>query len=159
MPPSNGSPSRDPDERDDRVVAVLGAAVLDRGERRVLVAQLLEDLVDPGVVDRLDLGPEVEVLVVAELDLGRTWTVALKMSGLPSSAWTTSTSALVSGRMSCSIEGLAIGVLDEVLDGLVEDRAGAEVALEDRSRRLARPEARDARPRATGGGRRRRWRG
>ena len=88
------------DERDDRVVAVLGAAVLDRGEGRVLVAQLLDDLVDPGVVDDLDLGLEVEVLVVAELDLGRTGTVALKMSGLPSSAWTTSTSALASGRMS-----------------------------------------------------------
>ena len=60
-----------PGERDDRVVAVLRAAALDRGQRRVLVAQLLEDLVDPGVVDGLDLGPEVEVLVVAELDLGR----------------------------------------------------------------------------------------
>ena len=59
-----------PDERDDRVVAVLRAAILDRGERRVLVAQLLDDLVDPGVVDGLDLGREVEVLVVAELDLG-----------------------------------------------------------------------------------------
>ena len=40
-----------PDERDDRVVAVLRAAVLDGRERRVLVAQLLDDLVDPGVVD------------------------------------------------------------------------------------------------------------
>ena len=41
-----------PTKRDDRVVAVLGAAILDRRERRVLVAQLVEDLVDPGVVDR-----------------------------------------------------------------------------------------------------------
>ena len=57
------------DERDDRVVAVLGAAILDRGERRVLVAQLLDDLVDPRVIDRLDLGLEVEVLVVAERHL------------------------------------------------------------------------------------------
>ena len=39
-------------EGDDRVVAALRAAVLDRGKRRVLVAQLLDDLVDPGVVDR-----------------------------------------------------------------------------------------------------------
>ena len=69
-PPSNGCAVARPDERDDRVVAVPGAAILDGGERRVLVAQLLEDLVDPGVVDRLDLGAEVEVLVVAELDLG-----------------------------------------------------------------------------------------
>ena len=30
LPPSNGSPSRVPDEGDDGVVAVLGAAVLDR---------------------------------------------------------------------------------------------------------------------------------
>ena len=45
-----------PDEPDDRVVAVLRAAVLDRGEGRVLVAQLLDDLVDAGVVDGLDLG-------------------------------------------------------------------------------------------------------
>ena len=59
-----------PVEPDDRVVAVLGAAILDRRQRRVLVAQLLDDLVDLGVVDRLDLGPEVEVAVVAELDLG-----------------------------------------------------------------------------------------
>ena len=81
------------------------------------------------------------------------------MSGLPSSAWTTSTSALVSGRMSSLDEGLAVGVLDEVLDGLVEDGAGAEVPLEDRARRLARAEARDARPARRGGGRRRRWRG
>ena len=46
--------------------------------------------------------------------------------------------------MSSWIERLAIGVLDEVVDGLVEDDAGAEVALEDRPRRLARPEAGDA---------------
>ena len=58
-----------PDERDDRVVAFLRPAILDRRERRVLVAQLVEDLVDARVVDRLDLGPEVEVPVVAELDL------------------------------------------------------------------------------------------
>ena len=54
------------DERDDRVVAVLRAAALDRGERRVLVAQLLDDLVDLGIVDDVDVGAEVEVLVVAE---------------------------------------------------------------------------------------------
>ena len=38
-------------ERDDRVVTVPGAAVVDGPEGRVLVAQLLDDLVDPGVVD------------------------------------------------------------------------------------------------------------
>ncbi len=57
-------------EGHDRVVAVLGAAILDRRQRGVLVAQLLDDLVDPGVVDGLDLGREREVPVVAEGDLG-----------------------------------------------------------------------------------------
>ena len=88
-----------PDERDHGVVAVLRPAVLDRGQRRVLVAQLLEHLVDPGVVDDVDLGAEVEAACSRPGSTsGRTWTVALKMSGLPSSAWTTSTSALVSGQ-------------------------------------------------------------
>ena len=56
-------------ELDDCVVALLGAAVLDRRERSVLVAKLLDDPVDFRVVDRLDLRPEVEVLVVAERDI------------------------------------------------------------------------------------------
>ena len=51
-----------PDERDDRVVAVPGAAVLDRRERRVLVAQLVDHLVDPGVVDGVDLGLKLKCL-------------------------------------------------------------------------------------------------
>ena len=59
-----------PGERDHGVVAVPGAPVLDGREGRVLVAQLVDDLVDLGVVDRVDLGLEVEVLVVAERDLG-----------------------------------------------------------------------------------------
>ena len=134
-----------PDERDDRVVAVLARrGPRPAAERRVLVAQLLDDLVDPGVVDGLDLGPEVEVLVVAELDLRADRTVALKTSGLPSSAWTISTSAFASGRMSSLDERLAVGVLDQVLDGLVEDDARAERSLEDGARRLAGPEARHA---------------
>ncbi len=45
-------------ERDDRVVAVLSPAILDRSERRVLVAQLVDHLVDPGVVDLVDLRRE-----------------------------------------------------------------------------------------------------
>ncbi len=52
--------------------------------------------------------------------------------------------------MSSLDEGVAIGVLDEVLDGFVEDDAGAEMALQDRARGLARPEARDARPTGEG---------
>ena len=93
------------------------------------------------------------------MDLGRTWTVALKMSGLPSSACDDVDVGVGQRQDVLLDEGLAVGVLDEVLDGLVEDRAGAEVALEDRARRLARTEAGDARSRARGGGRRHRWRG
>ena len=132
---------RVPWKRDDRVVALLGRAVLDRGEAGVLVPQLLDDLVDLGVVDGLDLGREVEVLVVAEITSGRIWTVALKTSGWPSSAWTTSMSGLASGSDPELEDGLAIAVLDEVLDGLVHHGAGAEGALEHDAGRLARPES------------------
>ena len=44
------------------------APVLDRDEARLLVAQLLHDRVDPGVVRLVDLGREREVGVVAQLD-------------------------------------------------------------------------------------------
>ena len=57
------------DERDHRVVAVLGAAVLDRPQRRILVAQFPDDLIDAGVVDLVDLGGEIEVPVIAELEV------------------------------------------------------------------------------------------
>ena len=57
-------------EGDDGVVALLGGPVLDRLEDRVLVAQLVEDLLDLLVVDRLDVGREVEVAVVAEANRG-----------------------------------------------------------------------------------------
>ena len=57
------------DEADDREVAVLGAAILDRHERRLLVAQLLDDLVDLLVGDLVDLGREGKARVVAERDL------------------------------------------------------------------------------------------
>ena len=49
-----------PEEPDDRPVAVLRRAILDRRELCVLVPQLVDDLVDLRVVDRLDLGREVE---------------------------------------------------------------------------------------------------
>ena len=115
------------DERDDRVVAVPGAAVLDRGERRVLVAQLLEDLVDPGVVDRVDLRAEVEVPVVAELDLGpdldrRLEDERLALLGLDD------LDVGVGQRQEVLLdERLAVRLLDEVVDGVVEDGARAEM--------------------------------
>ncbi len=54
---------------DDHEVAVLRAAIDDRAEAGVLVAQLIDDLLDLGLVDRLDLGLEVEAAVVAERHL------------------------------------------------------------------------------------------
>ena len=148
-----------PDERDHRVVAVACAAAFDGGQGRVLVAQLVDDLVDPVVVDGLDLRPEVEVLVVAELDLGRHLDGRLEDERLALLGLDDFDVGVGQRQEFLLDQRLAIGVLDEVLDGLVEDGARAEVSLEDRARRLARAEAGHARPRATGGGRRRRWRG
>ncbi len=134
-----------PDERDDRVVAVARPAVLDRGERRVLVPQLLDDLVDPGVVDGLDLRLEVEVLVVAELDLGRHLDGRLEDERL-ALLGLDHLDVRVGQRHEVLLDHrLAVAVADEVLDGLVEDDARAEVPLEDRSRSLAGAEAGDAR--------------
>jgi hypothetical protein len=82
-----------PDERDDRVVAVLRAAVLDRAEGRVLVAQLLDDWSTRASSIVVDVGLEVEVPVVAERDLGADGDGRLEDERLALSAWTTSTSA------------------------------------------------------------------
>ena len=134
------------DERDDRVVAVLRATVLDSCQRRVLVAQLLDDLVDPGVVDRLDLGLEVEGPVVAELHFrpnrnGRLEDERLALLGLDDF------DVGVRQREDVLLdERLAIGVLHQVIDGLVHDDAGTEVPLQDGARRLARAEAGDPGP-------------
>ena len=77
---------------------------------------------------------------------GRTWTVALKMSGLPSSACDDLDVRVRERQDPCSTMRLAVGVLDEVVDRLVEDGAGAEHALEDRRGRLAGTEAGDPGP-------------
>ena len=54
-------------EADDHEVALLGGPTLDGHQRRLLVAQLLDDLVDLVLTDRLDLGREGIRLVVTEL--------------------------------------------------------------------------------------------
>ena len=60
-------------------------------------------VVDLGLVDGLDLGREVEVLVVAELDLRADLDGRLEDERLAlARPATTSTSAFVSGTMSCS---------------------------------------------------------
>ena len=58
-----------PDEADDRVVALLGAATLDRDEAGVLLAELFDDALDLLVVDLVDVDAEGVVGVGAELDL------------------------------------------------------------------------------------------
>ena len=134
------------DERDDGVVAVLGAAVLDGCEGRVLVAQLLDDLVDPRVVDVIDLGREVEVAIVAERDLRadrdrRLEDERLALLGLDD------LDVRVAQRQDRLLDDrLAVGVLHQVIDRLVEHDAGPEMALEDGSRRLAGAEAGHAGP-------------
>ena len=93
----------------------------------------------------LDLGPEVEALVVAELDLGPHLDRGLEDERLALLGLHDVDVGIGQRQDVLLDERLAVGVLDEVVDGLVEDRAGAEVALEDRARRLARTEAGDAR--------------
>ena len=67
--PSIGAPSLRAVEADHGVVVGGGAAILDRHQRGLLVAQLLDDLVDRGVVDHVDRDPEWVVGVGAELHL------------------------------------------------------------------------------------------
>ena len=144
-PALEGDPVAGPREGDHRVVALLRTAVFHGGEGRVLVAQLLHDLVDASVVDRLDLGLEVELLVVAERHLradldGRLEDDRLALLRLDD------VDVGVGERQDLLLDQrLAVGRLHEVLDGVVEDGARAEGALEDRPRRLPRSEPGDAR--------------
>ena len=132
-------------ERDDRVVTVLRATVFDGRQRRVLVAQLVDDLVDPGVVDDLDLGREVEVLVVAELDLRADLDRRLEDDRLALLGLDDLDVGVRQRQDRLVDERLAVGIVDEVLHRLFEDDAGPERALEHRPRRLARAKAGDAR--------------
>ena len=132
-----------PLERDRGVVAVLELPVLDRGQRRVLVTQVVDDLVDLAVVDGLDLGPEVEALVVAELDLGADLDGRLEAKGLPLLGLQDLDVGVGERQDPLLDDRLAVGVLDEVVDGVVEDRGGADDPLQDVARRLAGPEPGD----------------
>ncbi len=67
------------------------------------------------------------------------------MTGLPSSAWTTSTSALASGRISFSISALRYASWTRCSTASSSTRARTEHALEDGSRRLAGSESGNAR--------------
>ena len=137
-------------EADDREVVGLGGAVLDRHQRGLLVAQLLDDGLDLVVGDLVDLRREGEAGVVAELDLradrqrdpvrralalreARPLRLAGQLQDVPVGF----------------LEGLQDGALVEVLAGLVVDGVGrvgvgavdAQGSLQDLARRLAGPEA------------------
>ena len=133
-------------ELDDGVVALLGTAVLDGRQAAVLVAKLLDDAIDLGVVDGLDLGPEIEVLVVAENDLGADLDGRLEDERLALLGLDDLDVRVREGQQRLLDEGVAVRVLHEPVDGFVEDGAGAEDRLEDAAWRLAGPEAGDSRP-------------
>src|SRR5207244_11365993 len=110
-------------------------------ERGVLVAELVDDRGDLRVVDRLDLGPEVEVAVVAQPDLRPDRNGGLEDDRLARFGLDDLDLGPRQGDLLALADRLAIGVGDEVLDRLVHDRLGTEDALEHGAWRLARPEA------------------
>ena len=95
----------------------------------------------------VDLGRKVEVAVVAERDLGSDLDRDLEDQRLAFLGLDDVDLGVRQRQDVLLDEGVAVGVLDEVLDGVVDDGAGRQLSLEERSRRLARAEARDARRR------------
>ncbi len=135
------------DVADDRPVALRGRPLLDRAQRRLLVAELVHDALDLGVVDGLDLGPEREVGVVAQLHLGaqrhnRLVAERLPLLGLDDLDLGAPDDEDV-GVVGGALRPLAVAGLDERLDGLVPDRALAQDTLEHAARGLARAEPGD----------------
>ncbi len=144
VPPSKGLAIACPGEADDGPVVVLRTPVLHRDERRLLVAELLDDPVHLRVVDRVDLRREREGAVVAQADLGSNrdrgrvaeWLPLLRLDDVDRGAADREQLRVLENRR-------AIRALHELLDGLVEHRTGAQLALDHRTRRLARPKARN----------------
>ena len=134
------------DEADHRVVAVLGRPIVDRPERGVLVAQLVDHRLDLGVVDRLDLGREVERLVVAEDDLRRDLDRGRELERLAELGLDDVDAGLGERHDALFLERVAVGVLEEDVDRLVEDGRRSEDPLEHEPGRLAGPEAGDLGP-------------
>ncbi len=142
-------------ERNDRVVTVLRAAALDSRQRRILVAQLLDHLVDPGVVDRVDLRREVEVLVVAERHLGADLDGRLEDERLALLGLDDLHIGVRQGQNARLEDGFAIGVLDQVFDGLVGHRARVRGGARGRVVGPCRDGSRAPAPDGRGGGRHR----
>ena len=91
-------------------------------------------------------GPNGKFAIVAELDLGADRDGRLEDERLALLRLEDLHVGVGQGQDVLLDQGLAVDVLHEVVDGLVEDDARAEVALEHRAGRLARPEAGDAGP-------------
>ena len=138
---------------DDGEVAVPGAAVDHRPEAGVLVAQLVDDLLDLGVVDLLDLGLEVEAAVVAEGDLRPHLHVGREDDGLALLALLDVHLGLGQRQDLLLEHRVAVGALDEVIHRLLDHGFLAEDGLEDAARRLARVGSRGSGCAARGGGR------
>ncbi len=90
-------------------------------------------------------GAKVEVPVVAERDLGSHLDGDLEDERLAFLGLDDVDLGVGQRQDVLLDERVAIGVLDEVLDGVVDDGAGRQLPFEERSRRLARAETRDAR--------------
>ena len=125
---------------DDRVIALPSAAIGDRFQAALGIAQFVQNLFDHGRVDRIDLGFEVEVVVVAQLDFGsnlhdRLEDKRLAFLGLGHFHFRGSERRQV--RLS---HRFAERFVDQLFDGLVEDRGRTEETFENRARCLAGPE-------------------
>ena len=134
------------DEADHRVVAGDGGPILDRPRVAFWSRSSDDDLLDLGVIDGLDLGREVEVLVVAEHDLGRDLDGRLEDDRLALDGLDHLDLGLGQGHDALLDQRLAVGALDQQLDRLIEDRRWSEDPLEHEPGGLALPEARDLGP-------------
>ena len=145
VPPSNGTPSFVP-------AKPMTAQSPFRAPRSSTAARVAfwsasspSDLVDLLVVDGLDLRGEVEASVVAQLDVGPDLDRRLEHDRLAFLGLYDLDVGVRERDDPLLDDRVAVGVLDDALHRLVQHGAGAEDALEDRSRGLARPEAGDLR--------------
>ena len=129
-------------EVDDHEVAVGGGA-LDVDEGAEALTQRLDLLVDVGVgdLDVLDLG--LEAVVVGQLDLGLDVDLGGELEGLVVLELGHLDLGLRQRLEVVGLERLDVLLRDDLVDRLVEDRAAADLAVDDRRRDLAAAEAGD----------------
>ena len=137
-----------PDEADDRPVSLGRRALLDGAEGCLLVAELVHDALDLGIVDGFDLGLEREAGVVTQLHLGAhrdgrlvpERLAFLRVDQLDVRPADDHDRRVV-GR---AARPFAVARVDERLDGLLPYGALAEDAFQHAARGLAGTEACDA---------------